>query len=44
MLETLKEITLEQIAGFIKEWWNQTTWLLGNAVIVGYICYKIFGP
>lgn len=43
MIEDIKQITLEQVGVFFKEWWNWSTWFLGNAVVVGWVCLKIFG-
>jgi hypothetical protein len=44
ILNDIGDIPLKLVGKAIIDWWNNTTWLLGNACVVGYICYKIFGP
>lgn len=44
MLKDLSKVTMGDLWVFIQEWYTATSKLFFGAVIVGYICYKIFGP
>ena len=40
-MKAIGSITLEQVATALWDWYDATAWLIGHAIIVGYIVYQI---